>query len=96
MTYWKVKQILPSKGIIVFFITIIQFLFAMSTELMVLAADDDSPTHDRLADIFAVLFLFSSNFLFFGISLSIQRALDVESSTVTHEYDDDESSIFLD
>ena len=95
--YFKVKRILHSQEIIIFFIAIIQFLIAMSTELLVLAADNDTIAHDRLADIIAVLYLFSSVFLIFGVSLSIRKALDMERKCdESMRIDNDDDSIFLD
>ena len=92
--YRKVNLILRSQGIIIFFLTIIQYLVALSTDLMMSTAADDSLALDRLSDIVSIAYQVSSIVLFFGVSLSIRKALDVEHHHESVRTQD--NSIFLD
>lgn len=92
VVYWRIQRIFRSREIIIFFIAIIQYLAALSTDLMVSTASDDSLALDRLSDIVSIAYQFSSIALFFGVSLSIRKAADVERHSYSVRSEDD--SIF--
>lgn len=74
----RIKQILRAEGTQIFFAAIIQYLAAQSVLILV-------PSPSRIFDITDVLYKLSSIFLFFGVSLSIRKALDVERKYVSQD-----------